>query len=330
VGGEDQEGRFAPSGKTGALKEEEEDAKAEAEDKTPVDLGPAGAFAIDSVLGFGGILDPTNSVVGTTGVTVLSIVPALSYRFAKIWTVGARLPFSNASIEGPAEGNGDDFSTWVVGNLELYVRPSFQITRRLRLPASLAFYFPTAPGDLLAGPTGNIPRAQALVGQAAMATRGWEELALFAPSRISVAAAVGLTYDAGALHGAVGTKLELMFQSGGAEPNTIAGQPIGAVLRDPVPAWVTSVSASYDFFDGYLSPGLRAWLAVVTVPIAVGTVDYSGAQLAVEPEFTSRVSLGGSVAVRGGAGVILPIGGHLGGADDASVLGVRLRAALLF
>jgi hypothetical protein len=36
------------------------------------------------------------------------------------------------------------------------------------------------------------------------------------------------------------------------------------------------------------------------------------------------------MAVRAGAGFLIPLGGHLGGADDAGVNGVRIKAAFLF
>ena len=333
VGGkEDAEGKFAPAGKTGSLKEDEEEAKEAAADKAagPVDLGPPGAVSVDVVIGFGDILDVSAAAAAPSAVTVFSVVPGLSYRFGGIWTVGARLPFTNASITGPGEGSSDDYSSGAIGNLELSVRPSFQITRRLRLPVSLSFYAPTAPGDLLAGPNDNVARVDALVGQAAIATRGWEEHALFAPSRFGFAPAVGLTYDNRALHAAISTKFEIMAKSGGREVGDVEGQPAAAELRDPATAWVTGGSLAYDFFDGKLTPGLRAWLAVVTTPLAAGTRDYSGAQLVVEPEVSSRIPLTSSMAVRAGAGFLIPLGGHLGGADDAAVNGVRIKAAFLF
>jgi hypothetical protein len=332
VGGKEGEGKYAPAGKTGSLKEQEDEAREEAEEKGagPVDLGPPGAVWVDTVIGFGDIVDVTNSEQGITGVTVVSIVPGVSYRFGEIWTVAVRLPYSNASITGPGEGNGDDYSTGVLGNLEITVRPSFQLTRRFRLPVSVSFYAPTAPGDLLAGPTDTVPRAQYLVGQAAMAVRGWEENALFAPSRIGFAPAAGLTYDNREVHAALGTKLEILAKSGGKEPGTVEGQPAGAKLRDPTTSWVTGASFAYDFLDGKLTPGLRAWLAVFTQPLTIGTRDYSGPQLVVEPEVSSRIPITASIAVRAGAGFLIPLGGHLGGADDGSVNGVRLKAALLF
>ena len=57
VGGKEEEGRFAPGGKTGTLKEQEEAEREAAEEKKPVDLGPPGAVTVDTVIGFGKMRD---------------------------------------------------------------------------------------------------------------------------------------------------------------------------------------------------------------------------------------------------------------------------------
>lgn len=335
VGGKDEEGRFAPGGKTGALKDEEEAAREAAEDRKPVDLGPPGAFTIDTVIGFGKMHDVVADAFGASepaSITAISLVFGLSYRFGQTWAVGARFPYTFATIDVPrADSAADAYSTGAVGNLELALRPAFQLTRRLRLPVQLAFYFPTAPGDLLAGLSSeaNVARAEALISQAAMSARGWEENPLLAYGRISLSPGVGLNYDRGPLHGAVSTRLDLMFRSGGTEVGAVEGQPVDSELRDPALTWVLGGSASYDFLDGLVSPGLRAWLAYSSQPLRAGEVDYSGAQLVVEPQVNSRIPLTGRFSLRAGAGFILPLGGHLGGADAASVMGARVIVGLL-
>lgn len=335
VGGKEEEGRFAPGGKTGTLKEQEEAEREAAEEKKPVDLGPPGAVTVDTVIGFGKMRDVVADAFGAgdpASITAISLVFGLSYRFGQTWTVGARFPYSFATIDVPrADTAADAYNTGAVGNLELSVRPSFQLTRRLRLPVQLAFYFPTAPGDLLAGLSteANVARAQALISQAAMSARGWEENPLLAYGRISLSPGVGLTYDRGPLHGAVSTRLDLMLRSGGTEVGAVEGQPVDSEVRDPAVTWLLGGSASYDFLDGKLSPGLRAWLAYSSQPLRAGEVDYSGAQFVVEPQVNSRIPLTGRFSLRAGAGFILPLGGHLGGADAASVMGARLLVGLL-
>jgi hypothetical protein len=130
VGGKEEEGKFAPQGKTGALKGDED----EADEKKPVELGLPGEVSLDTVIGFGEIRDVVNDSKPTE-MTSISFVGGLSYRVGEVWTVALRMPFSRASTTGPLEGARDDYSATVVGNLEVTVRPSFRLTRRLRLPA---------------------------------------------------------------------------------------------------------------------------------------------------------------------------------------------------
>ena len=335
VGGTEDEGRFAPKGKTGALKEQEEAAKEDADDSAPVDLGPPGAATVDTVIGFGEMRDVVADALGAgapASVTSISLIAGLSYRFAKIWTVGARLPYTFATINVPrSDRSADEYNTGAIGNLELSVRPSFQITRRLRVPAQLAISFPTAPGDLLGDNSSesNVKRAEALISQSAMFSRGWEENPLFAWSRVSLSPGTGITYDRGPLHVAAHTRLDLMFQSGGEEPGANENQPPDPDLRDPAITWLLGGSFGYDLLDGMITPGLRAWLAYSSQPLRVRDIDYSGIQLVAEPELNGRFPVG-PVTLRGGAGVIVPVSGHLGGADAASLVGMRVKLGVLF
>ncbi|MCK6589844.1 MAG: hypothetical protein L6Q76_19910, partial [Polyangiaceae bacterium] len=230
VGGKEEEGRFAPQGKTGALKEEEEEQKEAEEDKGPVNLGHAGSASIEAVVGFGEINELLNERRPSEA-TVFSLLFGVSYRAWDIWTMGLRLPYSTGTIKN--EGH-DDYNTFALGNLELSVSPSFQISRRLRLPVGIAFSLPIASGDPFANPAqdpGSI--AQALVNDAADAARGLEETALFAYGRFGLIPSVGATYDRGSLHLAGQTKLELMFRTGGEDPNvTISEIHEGAEIHD--------------------------------------------------------------------------------------------------
>jgi hypothetical protein len=329
VGGAEEEGRFAPKGKTGALKEQEEEAKEEEVAKGPLDLGPAGEVSVDTVIGFGDIRVVGPNDLSSTGVTVLSFVTGVSYRFGDTWRIGLRLPFSTGSSTGPLAGDADDYTTWAMGNLELAVRPTFRISRRLSIPVSFAFLIPMASGDLFADVTsdrGSI--GQAVLNQAAAATRGWEENALFASKRVGLVPAAGVAYDRDALHLGASTKLDMMVKASGNDP-----KPAQGVLQDPNTTWVTTLSGKYDLLGGKVSPGVRTWLAVATVPARWGTSrEYSGAQVALEPGVSTRLPLNAakSLWAAGTLGYVLPLGGHLGGADDASVSGLRLRASFLF
>ena len=331
VGGKEQEGEWAPGGQ----RKKTETVKAvEVEEETkPAPLPPNANLQVDAVLGFGGVNVVTDQPQTATKVTVVSILPAVTYRFGEVWTVGLRIPFSTGSSRGPI-GSSDKYNQDALGNLEILVRPSFELTKRLHLPVQLAFLPPTAMGQYFveANDTGNVARA--IVNQAAAASRGWEENALFATKRVGIVPGLGLVYDRGAAHAAVSTKLELMVKAGGNEPQDANIKSVttvnpGVGVHSVATNWVTAVSFFYDLFDGKLAPGLRAWLAVNSAPITDATIDYSGAQFVLEPDVTTKIPLG-KVVLHGGLGGIIPVGGHLGGGAGASIGGLRLRLGLMF
>jgi hypothetical protein len=334
VGGGEDDGQYAPKGKTGALKEEEEE-KAEAErDKGPLQLGPPGLLVVDTVIGFGDMLVVAQEVDGETTMTVVSFAAQGRYRFGDTWALGVRFPFTNGSVKGPKDDTTDDYSTFALGNLELQIQPTFHLNRRLSVPVAVSFFAPVAAGDLYAAAGDQGARAQAIVNQAASASRGWEETALFASKRAGTSLGAGIQYDRDALHLGVSTKLEIMKKAGGNEPPAALTPDRKGALQDPNTNWVTTVAGRYDLMKGLIVPELRAWLAVYTVPHRQGaSQEFSGPQLAIEPRVNSSYPLNAdkSLGVTGNLGLILPLGGHLGGADGGSgAKGVRITAGLFF
>lgn len=338
VGGKDEEGKFAPQGKSGTLKEEEAAAKEREEDaKRPDNLGPPGAVLIDTMIGFGSINEVLNDATTPTDATIVSIVAGFQYRVAKIWTLGLRFPYSTGSLTGPDQGDGDDFNTFAVGNLELSVRPSFRVTSRLRIPAGLALTLPTASGDLLINRAEEPGAyAQALINQAADASRGWENESLFMPNRFGMVPSVGVSYDSGALHLLADTKLELMFKTGGADPDpSIDSKHEGVEDAGTATNWVLRAAGSYDFLNGMVSPGLRMWLSVTGQPLAKksgsGERAFSGAQFVLEPTVLGTFPITPSISIRAGLSYLICAGGPLGGQYFGSSMGgLRLQAGLLF
>jgi hypothetical protein len=322
VGGKDEEGHFAPGKQKKKVEEDE--------DKGPRVLGPPGAAGIDMVVGFGGMHDITKGAQ-LTKFTVLSLVFGAQYRFGESFTLGARFPYSTGSIQGPANGGGDDYNTFAVGNLEVSGRYAIALTRRLTLPIDLALYLPTASGDLFAAANDQGAVAQYLVNQAAAYSRGFEDNPLFASKRLGIRFGGGVAYDKNQIHAEGHTRLDIMGKTGGNLPG-------GTIeLHTPSTTWLTGASFSYDFFGGKLTPGLRAWLAVTTLPAFAATRDDSGAQFVLEPSVYSRFPLNasGSLAVRGGLGYVLPIAGTLGGGqggatESTSTGGLRIHAEFQF
>jgi hypothetical protein len=324
VGGKDEEGRFAPGGK----KDPKGDAKEE--DDGPVDLGHAGSASIDIVVGFGEMNELLNDASIPSEAAIFSFLFGVHYRAWDIWTMGLRLPYSTGTIKG--EGH-DDYNTFALGNLELSVSPSFELSRRIRLPVGIALTLPVASGDPFANPAvdpGSI--AQSLINDGADAARGLEETSLFAYGRFGLVPSVGAMYDRGSLHLAAQTKLELMFRTGGEDPNvTIHSSHELAEIHDPAVNWVTRASASYDFLDGKVAPVLRMWLAVGGEAATKGTRDFSGAQFALEPGVIAKFPVTDTIAIRGGLSFIIPAGGPVGGQFfGASMTGLRLQAGVLF
>jgi hypothetical protein len=337
VGGKEEEGKFAPQGKTGSLKEEEEAKKEAEDDKGPVDLGLPGALYIDTVIGFGEINNSVSDASIPTDVTIFSFVFGVQYRVFDIWTLGLRFPYSTGSIKGPLPDNSDDFNTFAVGNLEFSVSPSFQLTRRWRIAPGVAFALPSASGDLFALPEDRGAIAQALVNQAAASSRGWEENALFASKRFGLTPSVAATYDKDALHLAARMKLDGIFRTGGNDPNPMIAEQANIVLHDPNTTFMLQAQGSYDFLDGRVSPGLRMWLSVFQEPVssetATGSRDFSGAQFVLEPTVTGKfpITASGGLAIRGAISYVLPIAGPLGDGDNgATIGGLRLKVGLLF
>jgi hypothetical protein len=245
VGGGEDDGQYAPKGKTGALKEEEEE-KAEAErDKGPLQLGPPGLLVVDTVIGFGDMLVVAQEVDGETTMTVVSFAAQGRYRFGDTWALGVRFPFTNGSVKGPKDDTTDDYSTFALGNLELQIQPTFHLNRRLSVPVAVSFFAPVAAGDLYAAAGDQGARAQAIVNQAASASRGWEETALFASKRAGTSLGAGIQYDRDALHLGVSTKLEIMKKAGGNEPPAALTPDRKGALQDPNTNWVTTVAGRY-------------------------------------------------------------------------------------
>lgn len=337
TGGKEEEGKFAPQGKTGSLKDEDQ-AKKDAEDnKGPVDLGLPGFGWIDMVVGFGEINNAMADAATGTKATVFSFVFGATYRAWDIWTMGVRFPYSTGEILGPKEDTIDDFKTFAIGNFELSVSPSFQLTRKLRIAPSVALALPSAAGDLFAAADERGSVGQALINQAVSQSRGWEDNGLFASKRFVFTPAAGVTYDSNALHITGKMKLDVIAKTGGNDPKPEIEDQKNIVLHDPNTTFMIQGSLFYDFLDGKVSPGLRTWLSVhqeaISSQTATGGRDYSGAQFVLEPTVTGRfpITESGKLAIRAGLSYIINVAGPLGNGDNGTTIGgLRMKAGLQF
>lgn len=342
VGGEDEEGRYAPRGKTGKLKElEKEDAEKRGED-LPMELPRPGLIWLDTAIAFGDIHTPAAlSDLSNTGdpthiTPTASFLIGAQYRIGDTWQIGVRFPISTGQIDGNIEPSGgtdpDDYAQIATGALELSVAPHFIVGATWRLPVRIAFTFPTGAGDVWADIDNQVDRWVAAVNQAAAESRGWEDRALFSHKRFGIIPGLGAIHRSelgpGILEFSANTKVEIMISTGGTDPPEVAedietrGEKRGVAVN-----WVTPLGLFYGFFKGMLDPGLRVWLAVGTAAdVKSESQDLSGATFVFEPNLRTHLPFtdSGSVGIDARVAYTIPLG------KISEIGGLRLGAGLFF
>ncbi|MBW2525884.1 MAG: hypothetical protein JRI23_17005 [Deltaproteobacteria bacterium] len=338
VGGKEEEGRYKPRGKTGKLKEmESEEADDREEAEGPPILPPPGYAYLDTAIGFG----ETRVVVQRTGNTDItptaSFLIGLGYRIGDTWSVGARFPISTGENNGPIvppperERDPDAYKQIAIGGIEVAARPEFILNRTMRVPASLALVIPTQSGDMNADPDNRADIGMATVNQAAAASRGYVDRALFQHKRFGIVPGVGFTYDDGTLEAGAETKIEILIRTGGEDPQETPDNVAQVETRGAVANWVLGGRFFYGFFDGLLTPGLHLWLVAGSAADFTPAQDYSGALFVFEPWVKSDIPFteDGMVGLNLGVGADIPAG-TLGGTNEAAVYGLRIRTGLFF
>lgn len=318
----DDDGPFAPKGKTGRLRKNEEAATPKSEggeapeshEKTP---GQAG---VDAVIGFG--------TAGSSSLTSYSFVLGGSYRVAKDWSLGLRFPVS--MLKHADEETGKDRTDSAVGNLELSAAYEHRLSANTALPIELAFVAPTAGGDVFASAQDKASLRRYQVNEAAALSRAFADDALFAPHRFGVVPKIAIEYERGVLSVEGFEKVELRIRAGGKKPEDSGDANLRLLSQRAL--GVTSVTGGQAFVElvrERLDLGARAWVAF----IAAEDVDYSGqpgfkepskAQLAFEPIVRLRAS-----AFRGTLGWIAPLGGRLND-EQSKWSGLQVTAGGVF
>lgn len=334
VGGTEADGQFKPRGKTGKLKElEDDEAKDTAVAAKPVALGGQGDVWVDTVLApAGSMIVPVKD--GKTEIAPgVSYVVGASYRIKDKWEVGGRFATSNAHINGPADPligsyDPDSFRRIATGNLELSFRPFFSIKPNLVLPVGFALVLPTAMGDMFAPRRDVVELANWTVNQAAATARGWEDRALFEPNRFSIVPSVAAIHQRpigpGILTLEGRTKIEVMVLTGGRDPLEVEldkpEEQRGGGLNDVAVNWLLGANAAYSMYGGLLEPSLRTWFAYATPTAFYKSSDNAGGQLVFEPSVATTLLLSSAKSLRLKArlSAILPAGGPLGSGDDTS------------
>jgi hypothetical protein len=349
VGGDEPEGKYKPSGKTGKLAEleEEEEEEEEAADGPP-DLPPPGTIAFDSYFGFGNVLVVQQDQGGTEVSPTAAFIIGLGYRIADQWEITARFGLATNKSNGPRDPfvpearDPDSYKQVSTGGFELGVRPWFNLSRDFAIIPGIAFTLPTGSGAMFAGPDDRANLGKRVVNVAAAAATGYRERAMFASKRFGITPSAMVRYlipdvGPGRIRIEGDTKIEIMVKTGGTDPlpeeqlppNTEAGE-----LKSTAVNWVLGGGGNYDLWDEMLQVGLRMWLAVGTAEETVGSFDPGGAQFVFEPNIGTHIDFTDDEAfgLDGRFGAILPAGGELGGGGptNSKITGLRVTLGLFF
>jgi hypothetical protein len=342
TGGEEPEGKFRPQGKTGKLKDLEEQAEAEKKDEGLMDLGPAGFVNLDTAFlaqeSAAEIVVPANDGLTRVFPTASFLIGA-GYRVAKIWQLSLRFGVSTGKSDGPLEPvvegarNPDQYTQIAVGGLEVGVKPFIPISRALSLPVGLALTMPIQEGDMFADANHRADIGKAIVNEAAAAARGWEDRALFVPKRFGITPSLGILFKSdlgpGKLTVDAGTRFDLLLRTAGNDPPKATGTETQGELNDLAITWLLGGGLFYRLFDGYLDPGLRLWLALATSTEKQGTADPGGTIFVFEPNLCTHVPFlsDGSFGLDARIAWTLPAGGEFGTKD---LWGQRVSAGFFF
>lgn len=247
---------------------EESTEKPEGAEGEEEEAEPKLTLGIDGVFGFGDVpalngTPPTtlgttpSHTVENTHVASDSYILGLAYRITKNITIGARLPIVHAAF-GP-EGLETQRGTTTAGNLEIWAAYEKKLTKQLAIIPELGIALPTAVGDELpsgaevaAEPTKNYDnnandRFSAL--QAASASRGFEESALFESKRLGIIPKIEVEYKLRKLTLAPYVKLENLISTTSSAEKGYLGELVPGFL------------ASYGVVK-WLDVGLRGWASV--------------------------------------------------------------------
>ena len=323
----DDDGPFAPKGKTGKLREAEqaEVAPKEEPEAPPPKEKPYGAGA-DLVYGFGRAGSGTEAGANYVKFGVASLILGGFYQADPKINARIRLPISNGSIE---MSGTEPYSATALGNLELGMTYNSDMGPHTKIPLDIGLMLPIANGDRFPPPEDPARLRTFRVNTAAQWSRGLEEDALFAPHRLSLVPRVGLRYAAGGMSTGGFVKLPLMLRMGGNDPPSppIAGDSdyaIKSVVFEAIVGGDIHVDISRNKFD----IGARAWATWMSSEFVERLLPGSTApprlQLNLEPQV--RGMFGPLKAV---LGFIWPIAGRLG-SDSQHVYGIRLGAVYGF
>jgi hypothetical protein len=323
----EDEGPFAPKGKTGKLREAEQAENApKPEPEAPPPKEKPYSVGADIVYGLGRTGSGTEVGADPIEYKVASIIVGATYQADPRVGVRFRIPVSNGSVD-----TGQTYSATALGNIELGMTYTSDMGPHTKLPFDVGLYLPVAQGDRFPPPEDPARLRTFRVNTMAQWARGLEEDALFAPHRLSLVPRLSLRYAEGGIAAGGFVKLPLMLRIGGQDVPVPSSEEGGSdyALKSVVFEAVVGGDFRVDIQRNKFDIGTRAWITWMSSEfvqrILANTTAPDRLQINVEPQL--RAMFG---QLKATAGVIIPIAGRLSGGDLQHAVGFRLAAAYGF
>ena len=320
------QGPYAPTGKTGELKEEAEAEGRAAGGREKPDLPqprkPNQVFG-ELLVGFGNT--PMPGPEPDLDATLFTIVVGGGHDFSKKFRLGLRVPWSTGTIDDPERSQST--STQALGSPELLAEYRVILSPRTDIPLELGIGVPIAQGNPDFTSTDTPGKEQARINALADAASGWRDGELFAPKRLPVVPLIGIRHRRSRLSAHTYTKMVFLVDTGtGLEEPT---NPVGTFsVNSLAMRWVFAGGAQYAFLpDPFVFGGLESWMVYNLIePIEFqsggGGDEPSKFQLVFEPRVGATFG-----AVTPSIGYLIPAGGQLA---DVGINGLRVRVEASF
>ena len=338
----EEEGPFAPKGKTGRLREDQALASAEGrgdEDETAAayvgmsEPEGKGDLGLDMVWGFGKLSESAGAlgpdVTGYDKVSVATFVVRGEYEVGPDFRLGLQIPFATGTITPPeVETDAKSYSSTSLGNVTLEGIYSMSLGERLRLPIGVALSAPTASGDAFASSNDQGRIWQSAIDAAAQAARGYESDEWFAPHRLGIVPSLGLDFRYGFGRLGAFTRIPFLLRVGGEDTPQSGFKTDPRSQNSMAVEWIVGAKAYYGLVPRVLDVGVRTWITyflkdTIDEPVSSGAAGPSSMQYVLEPQLVGHFG-----RVRANAGFLFPIGGRIG--TDTIVNGLRVGAVYGF
>lgn len=325
-------GPYKPTGKTGALAEEEEEKNKPAEVEEIVKAKPRDKALVfgDFVLGVGAAPWPGPASAGyekTPDAIEFGLIIGGSYDLSKTFTLALRVPWSTATVDVPSTGGSE--STMAFGSPEIIAEYRHAFSELTKMPIQFGVGVPLAQGN----PDPSAERIDTLparVNMLADAASGWKDPELYWPKRIPLALSVGIRHEKKRLSLNAYTKLVAGINIGQELVNECTYAPCGAVdngklvLHGLALRSVTLAGLRFDVSPKFWV-GADTWLvynAIDPIRFESTAKPLTPLQWMLEPQVGLRFG-----KLRPSAGFIWPVVGRL---TDTGIFGVRVHVDYAF